>query len=137
VYRVCWYWTKFAVSATGLVGMVKMQGLASAPPEHAVPVTFQPENVQFGSATALTFIAWPTVSEQPDGHDGLVVPSPTVVVVRVEQLPPAQLMVTVSTGACLTNPSEAPLMVIWYCMPGVAFRALTTNVVTNGGVPTG
>ena len=101
--------------------MLKRHGFASDPPEHVVPVTFQPEKVQLGSGIAVTLILCPTTSEQPDGHDGLVVPWPTLSVVKFEQFCPTQLIVTVSGGACLTSPWETPVTVTTYCVPGVAF----------------
>jgi hypothetical protein len=53
----------------------------------------------------------------------------------VAQVPWGQLIVTVSAGASLTSPRYSPLTTIVYCLPGVAFRAVTTRVVTKEGYP--
>jgi len=108
-------------------------GFESNPPEQLVPVTFHPAKLQFGLGIAVTFIVSPMVSEHPEGHDGSVRPSPTSVVVRVEQALPVQAIVTVSFGADFTKPPEVPVTVRTYWVPGVALRAATTNVVTNVG----
>jgi hypothetical protein len=94
--------------------MMKLQGFEASPLEHATPVTFQPENVQLGSGTAVTFNDCPAGSEHPGEHEGCVVPPPTFAVVSVGQAPWGQLIVTVSVGACLVKPKEMPLTVIIY-----------------------
>ena len=82
-----WYWRKFAVTVTGLLGMVKVHGVEVAPFEQEAPVMFQPANDQLGAGLAATLMACPIGSGHPDRHAGLIVPSPTSVVVRVAEGP--------------------------------------------------
>ena len=63
--------------------MGKTHGLVFKPFRQVAPVTFHPENIQLGAGLAVTFTVRPTGSEQPEGHDGLIDPSPAVAVVSV------------------------------------------------------
>jgi hypothetical protein len=112
-----------------------MQGFALAPLTQAVPVTFQPENVQPAEGAAVIFTSCPICSEHPDGHEGARVPSPATIVVNVAHVPGLQVTVTVRGGAFLVSPCTDPLTETEYCEPGNGASALTTSVVTNDGIP--
>jgi hypothetical protein len=53
---------KFAVTVTGLLGMVKMHGLLADPLEHEAPVVVHTENAQPGEGVAVTLTCEPTCS---------------------------------------------------------------------------
>jgi hypothetical protein len=71
--------------------MVKVHGVEMAPFEQEAPVIFQPEKDQPGAGVATIFMAWPMGSWHPDEHEGMIAPSPTIVVVR-----PAVILTIVS-----------------------------------------
>ena len=129
-----WYWMKFPLAETGLVGIVNMQGFEFGPPEQVAPVTFQPENVQPAVGLAVISTGCPTGCGQPDGQDGETEPCPTYVVVRMGDV---WRIVTVSGGAWRVSPWAMPVTLIVYVLLGGAGAALTTMVVTKDGFPVG
>jgi hypothetical protein len=62
--------------------MMKVHGVEAAPFEQETPVMLQPENDQPGVGLATIFMACPMGSWHPDGPEGVIVPSPTTVVVK-------------------------------------------------------
>lgn len=76
--------------------MVKVQEFMEAPLEQAAPVTFHPEKDQFEAGVAVMFTIPPTGSEHPDAQDGVTVPVPTTVVVKVAE---AKGRIVSGTGA--------------------------------------
>jgi len=97
-----------AVINTESLDILKTQGFTPRPFKQDVPVTFHPENIQPGPGLAVRFRKRPTVSEHPDGHDGLTEPSPTIAVVSVADDaahdPWVQVIVTMMGGALCVSP---------------------------------